>query len=159
MPYGVAATSASPRCSVRHRHARRLRTLGIGRASGLLKAGRRLRDHMAPGEEASSHSRLNRPRELVARRLGVSGHGKLPMDGQLSARWRELADADRKGQDHLRLRVNGRRARRRARRFGHLWAGYQPKLAALKQAMPGVGSTGSYWVWCHPEGHAPRACA
>jgi hypothetical protein len=56
-----------------------------------------------------------------------------------------------KGQDHLRLRVNGRRARRRARRFGHLWAGYQPKLAALKRALPGVGSTGSYWVWCQPE--------
>ncbi|MFI6095595.1 toll/interleukin-1 receptor domain-containing protein [Lentzea sp. NPDC051213] len=53
-----------------------------------------------------------------------------------------------KGIDHLR---KGQRVRRRLRGFGPLWTAYQPRFEALKQAMPGVGATGSYRLWCQPE--------
>ncbi len=54
-----------------------------------------------------------------------------------------------RGDDHIRGRFKGQRVSKR-RRFAHMWAVYRPKIDALKQ-FTGVGSTATYWVWCHPE--------
>lgn len=54
------------------------------------------------------------------------------------------------GEDHLRRRAKGVRARRRLwGAFGRRWAEYRPKFAALKEAMPGVGSSATYQVMYH----------
>ncbi|MBF6208331.1 toll/interleukin-1 receptor domain-containing protein [Streptomyces gardneri] len=56
-----------------------------------------------------------------------------------------------RGDDHIRGRFKGHRvSMRRMRRFEHMWAIYRPKIDALKP-FTGVGSTATYWVWCHPE--------